>query len=181
MCLREESYYKAIVRYNRYFRRYLCYSVRMPNQRLLTTHRNKTIIIIKSPGHNKYYSEYISYYHIQCPENSIVHVTNISFELQRRLADECIDYVQFKCEKSNGRQLKSGLHCGNDTISHYCNGNVLVTFRTSKYNNYGGFHLMAMCERSLEQSLQGCLATSTYPADIYTYEESVKVKFNVVM
>ena len=87
----------------------------------------------------------------------------------------CVDYVDVKYKDTNS----SCQMCGKETVfSKECQvdfeGEISVTFRTSKLNNYKGFEMDVVCFESSEQNLPGCI--QTLPAEkekiITTKEDS---------
>ena len=83
--------------------------------------------------------------------------------------------------------------CGKETVSSMgyqedFEGEIFVTFRTSKLNNYKGFKMDVVCFESSEQNLPGCFQTlpaekeksMTTQEDSHSYYSTVRNCFNIV-
>ena len=109
---------------------------------------NHNVFYLKSPGTDSHYpSKRLSYYHIKCNDGSrfeikFFHLNRFSLQDKVRTSynqRKCVDYVKItdlnnpnKNEEFCGTlKAHSGSRLGTNTYSN----NVLVTFRSSKYNN----------------------------------------------
>ena len=117
-----------------------------------------------SPGNYFYPSRRLSYYHVSCP-NQIQFTVTYEFELQGKVRisyneKKCVDYVKIT-DMSNGSiseefcgTQNTFQHLTNETYTH----DALVTFRSSRYNNYAGFAISATCvNTSSSQIMEECL------------------------
>ena len=122
-----------------------------------------------SPGYDSsssssYPSRRLSYYHIKCDQGHRIQFDVHSFVLQDRIRvsyneRKCVDYVKILDlnDRKNHEEF-CGTHEPKKKLSNntYSN-NVLVTFRSSQYNNYKGFFLRATCIRQNLNSMENCL------------------------
>ena len=131
--------------------------------------------IIRSPGYtanNNYPSQQLSFYRVKCPNNKTVQIKIREIRLQECVkvygnTKACVDYVKI----TDGSTTNE--FCGNVGPNTLVYGNeVLVTFRSSKYNNYKGFYIESHCT-NLETNDQaekspGCLSVEGYTSKHYT-------------
>ena len=140
---------------------------------------NKRIIFeLESPGYssNRYPSRRLSLYHVKC--NSSVNIRQTDFQLQPKIRvssnkKECVDYVNIT--SASGESIKD-VWCG-DTIGDHSkfDGDILVTFRSSRYNNYKGFRLQAVCmnNTTIQDNPQaGCISVENYMIKLGYREDS---------
>ena len=90
------------------------------------------------------------------------------FQLQPKIRvsssrKKCVDYVNIT---SASGQSTNGVLCGDiimrENLGSY-NGNVLVTFRSSRYNNYKGFRLNVACVTNTAiQDNPDCISINNY-------------------
>ena len=113
---------------------------------------------LQSPGsNNNYPPQRLSYYRITCP--GLIQFSVQEFYLQDKIRisynqKKCVDYVKITdlSDSSITREF-----CGMlAPITESYTDDVLVTFRTSKYNNYPGFTIYAYCNNST-QIMGNCL------------------------
>ena len=146
---------------------------------------------IRSPGYtgkNSYPSQQLSFYYVKCPANKIVQIQIINIRLQECVrvygnTKACVDYLKITDGSTTNEYCGNVDHGEPDTILAYGN-QVLVTFRSSKYNNYKGFQIKAQCtstSKSAEKS-SGCLSVEGYTSKHYTHmaskEKNMKVYRN---
>ena len=126
-----------------------------------------------SPGYMPQFNYYpprrLSIYHIEC--NGIVEILGDppEFRLQSKVRVSyneriCVDYINIT--ESNG---KYNVYCGNNTTfaNKRYEGNLLITFRSSQYNNnYKGFQFNVQCSPPKNTSQQvepaDCIRISQY-------------------
>ena len=173
----------------RYFHSYRCYAHKLPDQQGTLDSEmdgNHNVFYLKSPGTDSHYpSKRLSYYHIKCNDGSrfeikFFHLNRFSLQDKVRTSynqRKCVDYVKItdlnnpnKNEEFCGTlKAHSGSRLGTNTYSN----NVLVTFRSSKYNNnYKGFWIQARClERS--HSMENCLKVEEVENSEYAAGQTV--------
>ena len=127
------------------------------------------IYTIRSENYGEwpYYPRRLQYFNIKCPGGGII-LPNMTSELEgqksltisHKTLNYCVDYVDvlYKDTKSSCQM------CGNQTIeSKGCQdsfeGEILVTFRSSRLHNFKGFEMNVVCYQASEQNLPGCIQT----------------------
>ena len=131
---------------------------------------------IRSPGYtgkNSYPSQQLSFYYVKCPANKIVQIQIINIRLQECVrvygnTKACVDYLKI----TDGSTTNE--FCGNVGRNTFVYGNeVLVTFRSSKYNNYQGFYIESHCKDPNQsdqvETSSGCLSVEGYTSKHYTH------------
>ena len=187
-CRNAYHYITTIVRKQRY--QYECIPVRLPNDQELTYEGN--ITYLHSPGYPtfNYPPRRLSYYHVKCNNN--VQFIIVRFQLQPpirvyRQGKICVDYVSVTGRVLKSDRKSSKERCGHlepsDVLFDIYSGNVLVTFRSSRFNNYRGFRIAAVCIDASEQDQPGCLQLDQYlrmegyaESDMYSDEFMVRVE-----
>ena len=132
---------------------------------------------LDSPGYNsnRYPSRRLSLYHVKC--NSGVNIHKNDFQLQPKIRvssnrKECVDYVNIT--SASGESIDE-VWCGDKIMEDrsFDDGNVLVTFRSSRYNNYKGFRLIAVCNNNTtEQDNPSCISVANYMIKLGYREDS---------
>ena len=153
----------------------------MVDRCMIEDRESNNIFTLKSPGYssNRYPSRRLSLYHVKC--NGTVTIRKVyqdDFQLQPKIRvsssqKECVDYVNVT--SASGDSIKE-VWCG-DTIDDRgrYHGNVLVTFRSSRYNNYKGFILRAVCDANTsKQDNPGCISIENYMIKLGYREDSNK-------
>ena len=158
-------HYSTIILFNHWRRpyQYRCYPVLL-EQKTITAdvHENDdNQYTICSPGYTSDFSYYpprrLSMYHIKC--NGTVRIANVKSHLQPKVRvsssrKACVDYINITDTE------KCRIYCGLDTsfTNDDFKDNVLITFRSSQYNNhYKGFRFTAMCRPENSTSKQELL------------------------
>ena len=131
--------------------------------------------IIRSPGYgqNNYPSQQLSFYRVNCPNHKKVQIRINKIHLQECVrvygnTKACVDYLKI----TDGSTTNE--FCGNVGENNlFVYGNqVLITFRSSKYNNYQGFYIESHCtdpETSDQaEKSSGCLSVEGYTSKHYT-------------
>ena len=168
----DHHYYTYVV-YNYWRRRFQCFPVKLPNDDFLMS-VDAAMTHLDSPGFptgKTYPPERLSYYHVNCSKNVTFHVQ--MFHLQDRInvypkGKLCVDYILVDGSSTDE-------HCGNQTpmLDTY-SGNVLITFRSSRYDNYKGFRITAICMDLSEQEQPGCLKMNDKTLGLEDYAEPGK-------
>ena len=131
-----------------YWQCYMCIATKLPPNSGGSMDHYGMSYTIRSPGYieeNNYPSQLLSFYHIKCPNNRKVQIEISKSRLQERVrvygnTKTCVDYVEI----TDGSTTKE--YCGNVNHSeHLYENQVLITFRSSKYNSYQGFRIDAQC------------------------------------
>lgn len=163
-------HYVTLIVFNYWRRphRYRCFPI-MVDRCMIEDRDGNNIFTLKSPGYssNRYPSRRLSLYHVKC--NGTVAITKArqeDFQLQPKIRvsssqKECVDYVNVT--SASGDSIKE-VWCG-DTIDNQgsFDGDILVTFRSSRYNNYKGFILRAKCgANTSKQDNPDCISIDNY-------------------
>ena len=168
---RKQRHYKTAILYYFWYRRFHCFSWQIGRDKSLEddTKNNQLIYYVESPNYNQgnglYPSRRLSYYHLRCPSHTNILASNFSLQgpvtvlRDGRPLSFCVDYVNITGLDGNTPPYFS---CGSHQISRLehletFNREVVVTFRSSKYNNALGFRLIAVCMNVSEQDQPGCL------------------------
>ena len=155
---------------------YWCRATKLPTPGGLMNKDDMWSYIIKSPGYdeNSYPSQQLSFYYVKCLDNMSIQIKVHDFHLQECTkvyrdgnTKACVDYVKI-ADGSKERE-----YCGNvESIDELFGSEVLVTFRSSKYNNYKGFHITVRCTSTtqtsdLAEKSSGCLSVEGYTSKHY--------------
>ena len=144
-------HYQAIVVGSYWYR---CIAAKLPPLSGLMNKDDEFSYIIKSPGYdeNSYPPQQLSFYYVKCPDNMSIQIEVHEFRLQECVkvysnTKACVDYVKI----ADGSKKRE--YCGNvDSIDELFGSKVLVTFRSSKYNNYKGFYITVRCTSTTQTS-----------------------------
>ena len=160
----------------RVYRYYRCIATKLPKSDGTMDPDNDMSYIIRSPGYtanNNYPSQQLSFYRVKCPNNRIVQIRIITIRLQECArvygnTKACVDYLKI----TDGSTTNE--FCGNVGRNTFVYGNeVLVTFRSSKYNNYQGFYIESHCkdpnQSDQAETSSGCLSVEGYTSKHYTH------------
>ena len=109
----------------------------------------------------------LSYYHVKCAANITFVIRD--FHLQPRInaypnKKVCVDYIRLTGDGITSPKEYCGKIQPKADPFDIDSGNVLVTFRSSRFNNYQGFHIVAICRDNnvmFEQDQPGCLKMNT--------------------
>ena len=174
-----EYHYSTIILFNHWMRpyKYRCYPVflKPENLKLSEPGANVSAFRVRSPGFdstfNYYPSRRLSMYHIKCDGAvKICNNSQLEFRLQSKVRvsyneRRCVDYINIT-EINSPR--KHYIYCGsnNTFVNEKFNGSVLITFRSSQYNNnYKGFSFRVQCTpRNTNQQVEraDCIRISQY-------------------
>ena len=133
-----------------YWQCFMCIATKLPNSAGSMNHEDMSYNI-RSLGHiegNNYPSQLLSFYHIKCPNNRKVQILIREIRLQEHVrvynnTKACVDYVKIMDDSTTREYCGNADHSEYDT--HLYESQVLITFRSSKYNSYQGFHIDAHC------------------------------------
>ena len=142
---------------------------------------------IRSPGYidnNIYPSQQLSFYSVKCPDNMSIQIKVHEFRLQECVrvygsTKACVDYVEI----ADGSKKRE--YCGSvDSIDELFGSKVLVTFRSSKYNDYKGFYITVRCTSTTQTSdsaekSSGCLSVEGYASEHDTHMASKEKNMKV--
>ena len=165
--------------------RYKCYPVLLRNDSMREYDKNINTTYIESPGYpnTNYPAQRLSLYHVKCKGQVMFNF--VAFNLQSsvlidRSTKECVDYVNITDGKISNE------YCGNHEtgfLKERYEGNVLVTFRSSKYNSSSGFFIAPVCRDVgvAKQELSKCIQVDQYvringyvEADVFADEWTVR-------
>ena len=177
----------------RYLHSYRCYAHKLPDQQgTLDDEEDGTKFNLHSPGTDYHYpSERLSYYHIKCKDGfEMEFFVHDRFSLQDKVRTsynqkKCVDYVNITdLNNPNKNEEFCGTASPRSRLgTNIYSNDVLVTFRSSKYNNnYQGFLIQAKCMEG-SRSMENCLKVeevenSEYAAGL-TVEKWTKVSESI--